>query len=220
MPRRVPMAFAAAALVAAMSQTAMSFATFGSAWAPGDVTMTVQLGGGAGATDGSASFSEVASSALSTWNAYLARTRFVAVIAPPGRGGDGDLVNQVFFDSSYYGSSFGPDTLAITTRWTSNRTQRVEADVVLNTAFTWDSYRGNVSSRGVWDIRRILLHEFGHALGLDHPDENGQRVNALMNSTLGNLDSLTVDDIAGAQSLYGRRAVPRAIIQAPEPSTF
>ena len=40
-------------------------------------------------------------------------------------------------------------------------------------------------------------------LGLDHPDENGQRVTALMNSIIGNLDALTADDIAGALSLYG-----------------
>lgn len=218
--RRILGGLAAVALVISMSQTVTSFATFGSTWAPGDITMTLQLAGGAGSQDGSASFNEVASSALSVWNGYLARSRFVAVVAPPGRGGDGDFVNQVFFDSSYYGSAFGPDTLAITTRWTSNRTERVEADVVLNTAFTWDSYRGNVESRAVWDVRRILLHEFGHTLGLDHPDEHGQRVNALMNSLLGNLDTLTPDDIAGAQSLYGRRAVPRAIIQAPERSSF
>jgi hypothetical protein len=217
---RVPGALAIAALALAMSETVTSFATFGSTWAPGDITMNLQLAGGSGATDGSAGFNAVASEALSTWNLYLARSRFVAVIAPPGRGGDGDFVNQVFFDSSYYGSAFGPDTLAITTRWTSNRTQRVEADVVLNSAFTWDSYRGNVSSRGTWDVRRILLHEFGHALGLDHPDQNGQHVDALMNSILGNRDALTPDDVAGAQSLYGRRAVPRAIIQAPGPTTF
>jgi hypothetical protein len=217
--RRILSAMAAAALVISMSQTVTSFATFGSTWAPGDITMTLQLAGGTGSRDGSASFNQVASSALAVWNGYLARSRFVAVVAPPGRGGDGDFVNQVFFDSSYYGNAFGPDTLAITTRWTSNRTERVEADVVLNTAFTWDSYRGNVSGAG-WDVRRILLHEFGHTLGLDHPDDNGQRVNALMNSLLGNLDALTPDDIAGAQSLYGRRAVPRAIIQAPERSSF
>jgi len=139
---------------------------------------------------------------LTIWNGYLNRSRFAAVNSTAGHA-DGDLVNQVFFDSTYYGNSFGRDTLAITTRWTLGGTQRVEADVVFNTAFQWDSYRGNVRSSNVWDMRRVALHEFGHALGLDHPDEHGQNVNALMNSILGNLDNLTADDIAGAQSLYG-----------------
>ena len=37
----------------------------------------------------------------------------------------------MFFDSSYYGESFGANTLAITTRWTLGGSQRVEADVVV-----------------------------------------------------------------------------------------
>jgi hypothetical protein len=191
------------ALVAATSQTTNGFSTLGSAWAAGSITMTMQLQGGSNLADGSANFNAAATSALSIWNQHLNRSRFAAVNGTAGRGTDGDLVNQVFFDSTYYGNSFNADTLAITTRWTLNRTQRVEADVVFNTAFQWDSYRGNVRSNNVWDMRRVALHEFGHALGLDHPDEQGQRVDALMNSILGNLDSLTADDIAGAQSLYG-----------------
>jgi hypothetical protein len=190
------------ALVAAMSQTTRGFSTLGSTWAAGTITMNMQLAGGSGLGDGSADFNAAAAAALSVWNQHLNRSRFAAQNSTSGHG-DGDLRNQVFFDTSYYGTSFGRDTLAITTRWTFNGSERVEADVVFNTAYQWDSYRGNVRSSGVWDIRRVALHEFGHALGLDHPDEHGQSVNALMNSVLGNLDSLTADDIAGAQSLYG-----------------
>lgn len=201
--RRILGVLTVLALVAATSETARGFATLGSAWAAGSITMNMQLAGGSGLADGSANFNAVATSALATWNQSLNRSRFVAVTGTSGRGGDGDQSNQVFFDTNYYGTSFGRDTLAITTRWTLGGTQRVEADLVFNTAFQWDSYRGNVRSSGVWDMRRVALHEFGHALGLDHPDERGQNVNALMNSILGNLDALTADDIAGAQSLYG-----------------
>ena len=140
---------------------------------------------------------------MSIWNQSLDRIKFAAVDPSSMPRGDGDLANQVFFDSRYYGASFGAR------RWRSRRggpltpPQRVEADVVFNSAFKLDSYRGNVRSNGAWDIRRVALHEFGHALGLDHPDEHGQSVIAQMNSKLGNLDSLTADDIAGGQSLYG-----------------
>jgi hypothetical protein len=200
--RRILGLLAVVALVAATSQTARGFATLGSTWNAGNITMLMQLTGGSGLADGSANFNAAASAALTIWNQHLNRVRFVPANSTAGRG-DGDLINQVFFDTNYYGTSFDADTLAVTTRWTLGGSQRVEADVVFNTAYQWDSYRGNVRASGVWDMRRIALHEFGHALGLDHPDERGQRVDALMNSILGNLDALRADDIAGAESLYG-----------------
>ena len=193
----------AAVLVTAGSQTANGFASLGSTWANGAIPMHLQLTGGSGLADGSASFNAVFAGAMSTWNASLSRVQLTAVDPSPVPRGDGDLFNQVFFDANYYGASFDRDVLAITTRWTLDGTQRVEADVVFNNAFTFDSYRGNVRASGVWDLRRVALHEIGHVLGLDHPDAAGQSVNAQMNSTLGDLDSLTADDIAGVQSLYG-----------------
>jgi len=186
--------------VATASQTTRGFATLGSAWATGAVPLHLQLAGGSGLSDGSANFNASATAALTIWNNTVNRVQFAPVQNSTVDRVDGDGINQVFFDSTYYGSSFGANTLAITTRWTLDGTQRVEADIVFNTAIQWDSYRGNL--RSAWDIRRVALHEIGHALGLDHPDERGQSVTALMNSLLGNLDSLQPDDIAGAVSLY------------------
>ena len=94
--------------------------------------------------------------------------------------------------------------MSITSRWTS-RGRRIESDVVVNNTLLWNSYRGNARSTGgatLLDLRRVLLHEFGHVLGLEHPDDAGQVVPAIMNATIGNLDTLTDDDRAGARSIY------------------
>ena len=204
MTRRVRatlIAVMAALLMATASENARGFATLGSTWRTGVVPMHLQLTGGAGLRDGSASFNAVVTDAIVTWNGIVDRVQLAPVHGSTIAAGDGDEINHVFFDSTYYGESFGPGTLAISTRWTLNETQRVEADIIFNNAIEWDSYRG--SGRDRWDIRRVALHELGHVLGLDHPDARGQNVTALMNSIIDDVDSLQPDDILGAMALYG-----------------
>src|SRR5204862_1487224 len=106
-----------------------------------------------------------------------------------------------------YGQVFGDGVLAVTINW-YGETQIAESDVIFNTDISWDSYRGALRYPGgqlVCDLRRVALHEFGHVLGLDHPDDAGQSVSAIMNSVVSDLDNLTADDINGAQALYPPR---------------
>ncbi|MDD5198762.1 MAG: matrixin family metalloprotease [Terrimicrobiaceae bacterium] len=213
--------FIAVVLFVGTGAVAWAYAFLGSKWTTSPVVMQLQLGSSSGRLiDGSRSWNAVARGALAIWNQYLANLQFSVVTSSNTPPGDGDGVNNVFFDNSVYGFSFG-DAVAITTEWTRNGgRQRIEADTVFNSTLSWNSYRGNLkrtaSGDTLYDLRRVALHEFGHTLGLDHPDDHGQSVKAIMNSRVSNLDSLQADDIRGGQALYGARAgQPRAAFTAP-----
>lgn len=179
-------------------------------WPDGVVTFELQLGAApAPLLDGAASFDDAAAAALDRWNLEMGRLQLRARTGSTAPIGQGNRRNNVFFADDAFGRDFGERTLAITfTRWTSGSrgAVRTEADVVFNRQVAWDSYRGRLRSRGgegLADLRRVALHEFGHALGLEHPDEAGQSVSAVMNATVGHLDALAADDIDGARALYG-----------------
>ena len=128
----------------------------------------------AGLIDGSPSWRSVAENALATWNLYLNKVQFTIYTQSPGPVADGDRINQVFFSSTVYGQSFGPGVLAVTTSWHAGTT-RTEGDTIFNSALSWNSYRGNLLPAAgggtLYDFQRVAEHEFGHTLGLDHPDQ-------------------------------------------------
>jgi hypothetical protein len=194
-----------------LADTGSAYRTNGRRWNSGSISMQLQLQSASSGTllDGSTNWNSVASGALTTWNTYLNGVSFQgtnnssASIGNPNGG-----VNNIIWDDEAFGDPFASDTLAITVAWYRTSDNRyTEADVVFNNKFSWNSYRGNRRS-GVTDMRRVALHEFGHVLGLSHPDDGGQSVSAIMNSRIGDLDSLQTDDTDGVQSIYGR-AVPQ-----------
>ena len=194
------------AVLVAVSRRANGYALEGTKWPAGTV-VTFQMGlGSAGRTliDGNTSWDTAAAPALGAWNNVMARLRYGdTVTSPPVSSGDG--VNAVVFSNTVFGQKFGSSTLAVT-YWRSSGSNTVEADILFNRNQQFDSYRGPLrfGTNGwcIGDIRRVLIHELGHALGLDHPDQHGQHVDAIMNSVTSTRETLSADDISGAQSMY------------------
>jgi len=228
MRRAILLSLVLLALAVGASQ---SYWVNGPSWPSGTVPIQIELGSSPALTDGCADWSCAVSGAIDRWNLFMGRVQLRAIANSQHSRGElngrndrwnlfmgrvqlraiansqhskGELNgrNDMFFASDMYGKPFGSDTLALTTWWYRGDAL-VEADIGFNQAKRWDSYRGNTKPGLVYDLRRVALHELGHVLGLGHPNDHGQDVVAMMNGTIGNLDSLATDDIEGIQSLYG-----------------
>ena len=177
------------------------------------VVMHVALPGGA-FSDGK-TLNDLAEDALKTWNQYLVHMQFVvdkgAILPPAGT----DANTSVQMNSTIYGHAFGDGVLAVTLV-TPRNGRMIEADVIFNSSIDWDSYSGALRGSKI-DFHRVALHEFGHVVGLDHPDQAQPRqlVLAIMNSIISYVDSLQTDDIDGAHSIYDTGPAYQNSIQAP-----
>lgn len=213
MKTRITVALAAL-LVLLLADSGRAYFSQGRRWpAANTVVMHLELGSPSSTLiDGSRDWDSVAEAALAAWNPYLNGAAFSAR-RDSSAISSGNGLNTVSFADDVFGEPFGSGVVAVTQTFYSPRSNTItEADVVFNKGRSWNSYRGSQRS-GVIDFRRVALHEFGHVLGLDHPDDHSQSVTAVMNSHVSNVDSLQNDDINGALSLYGGTAAP-----APSPT--
>ncbi len=202
--------------VASIAHTLLAFSLFDRRWPAGQITMEMQLGSAGGLIDGSADWDECAIAALAEWNANLGRAgvSFSAIRGSMRTPASGDGFNNVFFADDIFGTPFSSQNLAVTSyRFfiEPGVNTLAEADIIFNNAKAFNCYRGprrlgpTPESTSATDLKRLVLHEAGHALGLDHPDTATppQTVDAIMNSRAGDIDSLQPDDIQGALTLYG-----------------
>lgn len=203
-PRRLRLA-GVAVCFALLSATAAGYVFWPAAprWAAGStIVMHLQLHGDRALSDGS-TYNTAARSALEAWNRHLHPVRFEPVLDSLVSTAAGNGLNNVYWDTTALGRPFG-GSWAYMYYWSSNG-RMTEGDVIFDVNRSWDAYRGPWREAG--DIRRFALHEFGHVLGLTHPDEAGQHVTAIMNSIVVP-DDLQADDVEGIHALYGSPPAP------------
>jgi hypothetical protein len=217
----------ASILVAATAATAGAYVCgdFGGRcvrWPGGNPTLRSQLGFPANGPliNGTFSWDQNAIAAANDWSTVGASFRFrvetggtaIDPCAPSGLCSGPASGNPVFFSSGICGRPFDEDIIAATVNCITSNGSIVSSAVFVHNDELWNAYDGPIfrdgSGQFVNDLRRVLLHEFGHVLGLEHPDDFGQSVTAIMNARLSNLDRLQSDDIMGLLSIYPVATAP------------
>ena len=181
-PRIVVVVVAVVSLVAWLASPAMGYFVSGRRWPAGaSITMHLQQGAPSSTLlDRAGDWNTVTEGARAIWNPFLNGVAFRVVPGSSVDTGHRNNLNNVLWGDDLYGEPFD-DAVAVTRYLSFTSDSRiVEADVVFDRGRSWNSYRGTLRSASgggtLLDLRRVALHEFGHVLGLNHPNDNGQTV--------------------------------------------
>jgi hypothetical protein len=168
---------------------------------------------------------DAAADAAARWNDAVARFRFSRQSPSVNVNlcASGDGINTVAFASKACGAAFGANILAVTLSSFDGASGALDdVAVVFNGNLNWSTYSGPFMANPA-DLHREAVHEFGHVLGLSHPDQHGQVVNAIMNSAViigSDIETPQADDIAGANSIYPSLAPPTGFLENPTQGGF
>ncbi|MCI4625350.1 MAG: matrixin family metalloprotease [Candidatus Magnetoovum sp. WYHC-5] len=134
--------------------------------------------------------------ALDSWNNLSAfKYTYVSEYADPCTQ---DYINGFALSDTHCSQPWDSATLAVTRTW-YNKNEMIEADIIVNTGIDWAVFYGP-GNRIAYDFRRVVAHELGHALGIDHSDTT----NALMYYRYQDeVYTQQEDDINALTALYG-----------------
>ena len=142
-----------------------------------------------------ADWADAAIAALRAWNEAASGAQFSWTLSSSASAaagcGQSDGVHTVGWSSSPCVGDWTENLVAITPHWVSSSGTIVDADVIFKFDEGWSAS----------DFERAATHEFGHVLGLSHPDELGRNATAVMGSAA-EADTLQSDDIDGVRALY------------------
>jgi len=123
--------------------------------------------------------------------------------APGSNAADG--INAAGFRQTTCADQAFGDALAVTqvTHVRRNGTWELsDTDIMVDQSRPWIAQRAGQLQPGTYDFHRVVIHELGHALGLEHPNDAGETVTAIMNSQVSGIETLQTDDIQGIEFLY------------------
>jgi len=187
------------ALLTFSSMKLAAFEIDGSKWPTGETEFYVGMDGTAAS---GVTWNAAFSAAMNEWST---KTSFNFILREENRDPCvNDGLSSVDFSADLCGSAFGNSTLAVAIRRFTpailGEPNISEANIIIDQNKQFNVFDGNIVQLGVKgvDLRRVALHELGHVIGLDHETSNL----AIMAPSIGNLDRLQADDIAGAELLY------------------
>jgi hypothetical protein len=147
--------------------------------------------------------------AMATWNAVPGQSfRFasggpVGLDTPTCIPNPSDGVNTVLFSAELAPAVLG-ETCTFFSGSVDGMHRIVEFDLHLSSTTSWST--APVTPDDAFDLETTILHELGHALGLDHAAQGTVMQEFLFGGM--QFRALTADDIAGMQFLYGTGETP------------